>query len=306
MRGLVTLAGLALAVSTFLTDVPTLRAQAPPGEPVAAAPLESAAPEARKRTLPRPTFPGAITFAQPERATIRSGRTRRCARASRGGCTRRAGRTRRRALDLSRRPHSSRRPYLSRRPYPSRRPKLRSAGTSRSPAPPAASWRALASRRTSRRWTRSGRPIRSGSTYSRFRTATSPSAAGPTGDCSWPSRREATGGATAIGPSRPWPTRCPAAASRAGCGTGGEPSSRRSSGAWGRWCTTPREAASWRPTRRATEGSCRNGARSTSASGCRPRSAWRRRWSSRASTAGLAPPHGRSASASGCPATGTT
>ena len=45
MRGLVTLAGLALAVSTFLTEIPDIRAQAPPAEPVAATPAGSAAAE---------------------------------------------------------------------------------------------------------------------------------------------------------------------------------------------------------------------------------------------------------------------
>ena len=60
MRGLVTLAGLALVVSTFLTDIPNIQAQAPPTARGAAAPAEAAPPEGGASGQVRPTFPGAI------------------------------------------------------------------------------------------------------------------------------------------------------------------------------------------------------------------------------------------------------
>ena len=69
MRGSITLAGLALAVSTFLTDVPDIRAEAPPAGPVAVVPAESAPPEAGAPAQARPTFPGAITPAPAEPAS---------------------------------------------------------------------------------------------------------------------------------------------------------------------------------------------------------------------------------------------
>ena len=61
MRGFATLAGLVLAVSTFLTDIPDIRAAALPGEPATAAPAASAPPEEGAPEQGRPTFPGAIT-----------------------------------------------------------------------------------------------------------------------------------------------------------------------------------------------------------------------------------------------------
>ena len=60
MRSLVTLAGLALVVSTFLTDIPNIQAQAPPTARGAAAPAEAAPPEGGASGQVRPTFPGAI------------------------------------------------------------------------------------------------------------------------------------------------------------------------------------------------------------------------------------------------------
>ena len=69
MRGSITLAGLALAVSTFLTDIPGIRAAAPPAGPVAVVPAESAPPEAGAPAQARPTFPGAITPAPAEPAS---------------------------------------------------------------------------------------------------------------------------------------------------------------------------------------------------------------------------------------------
>ena len=69
MRGLVTLAGLALAVSTFLSDIPDLRAAALPAEPVTAAPAASAPPEAGAPEQGRPAFPGAITPARADPAS---------------------------------------------------------------------------------------------------------------------------------------------------------------------------------------------------------------------------------------------
>ena len=72
MRGLVTLAGLALAVSTFLTDIPDIRAQAPPAGPVAATPAGSAAAEEGAPAQARPAFPGAITPALAEPAAGRA------------------------------------------------------------------------------------------------------------------------------------------------------------------------------------------------------------------------------------------
>ena len=57
MRGFATLAGLALVVSTFQTDLFHIQAQAPPGDPAAA---ESALSQAEVPPRAEPTFPGAI------------------------------------------------------------------------------------------------------------------------------------------------------------------------------------------------------------------------------------------------------
>ena len=69
MRGLVTLAGLALAVSTFLTDIPNIQALAPPAAP---GPSETGAPEAGAPAQARPTFPGAIAPPSAEPASTGS------------------------------------------------------------------------------------------------------------------------------------------------------------------------------------------------------------------------------------------
>ncbi len=69
MRGLVTLAGLALAVSTFLTDIPNIQALAPPAAP---GPSEAGAPEAGAPAQARPTFPGAIAPPSAEPASTGS------------------------------------------------------------------------------------------------------------------------------------------------------------------------------------------------------------------------------------------
>jgi hypothetical protein len=68
MRGFATLAALVLVVSTFQSDIPSIRAQAPPAGPAAPAPVASAPPQAVSPAPPEPAFPGAIPPPAPEEA----------------------------------------------------------------------------------------------------------------------------------------------------------------------------------------------------------------------------------------------